>query len=156
MPASSPDRSPGASGSNPSTTFETGGSSSASSESVDERPTGLLTGLALVLAAGLTAGTMAFAWQLAGAPDTVGLVLVTGLAFVIAVAGMLPMRWGWYVVPGVAGAHYALNFYNLIFTEGSVYGFVPGSAYGYALLTPGVGVILGFLLQGLYKLIMEI
>lgn len=156
MPASSPDRSPGQSGSNPSAaTFETSEPSEAAS-TADERSTGMWIGLALVLALGLTAGTMFFAWQLAGAPGTTGLVLVAGLSFAIALAGMLPMCWGWYVVPGVAGAHYALNFYNLVFTEGSVYGFVPGSAYGYALLTPGIGVVLGFLLQGLYTLILEV
>lgn len=85
-----------------------------------------------------------------GIGTTVGVGLT---AFAVALAGMLPYRWGLWVVPFVAVAHYALNFYNMLFTQQSVYGLVPESAMGYAVLTPVIGVVLGWVLEGVYRLV---
>lgn len=136
-------------------TFDTTAPSEPAEATEDERPTRALTVAAVLAALGLTALTLYLTYDLAGMPGVAEFLLVTILALVIGLGGMLPMRWGFYMVPFVAGSHYALNFYNLIVTEESVYGFVPGDAYGYALFTPLIGVVLGFLLQGLYSAIVE-
>lgn len=125
---------------------------SETASSTSERPKGLLTVLAVLAAMGLAAASVVLPMDMVAQTTTVDLVIVGGFAFAVALAGMLPMRWGLWVVPGVAAAHYGLNFYNILFTESSVYSWVPGDAYGYALFTPLVGVVLGFVLQGVYKL----
>lgn len=94
----------------------------------------------LILEAGLSVGI----------GETVGVGLV---AFVVALAGFLPLRWGFWVVPMVSLAHYGLNFWNMIFSEGSVYEFVQGDAMGYAVLTPALGVALGWVIEGVYRLV---
>lgn len=85
-----------------------------------------------------------------GLGETVSVGLV---ALIVSLAAFLPLRWGLWVVPMVAGAHYALNFYNMLFTDQSVYQFVEGDAMGYAVLTPAIGVVLGWVLEGVYRLV---
>lgn len=162
MPASASGDDRGAAGARgsgpgePAATFETSPAAEDDKEADEaDRPTGLLTVLALAAAVALAGLTVYLAYTLAGAPGAVEMVLVSVLALVIALAAMLPMRWGLYVVPGVAGAHYGLNVYNMVVTESSVYGFVPGDAFGYTLFTPLAGVLLGFALQGLYSAIVK-
>lgn len=83
-----------------------------------------------------------------------GELIVVGLiSLAVGLAAFLPLRWGLWVVSMVAGAHYGLNFYNMLLTDESVYQFVAGDAMGYAVLTPAIGVVLGFVLEGVYRLI---
>lgn len=120
-----------------------------------ERAKGVWTVVAVVAAIGLAAASVILPRDLVGGVGMVDMLIVGGFGFAVALAGMLPMRWGWYIVPGVAAAHYGLNFYNILFSESSVYAWVPGDAYGYALFTPLVGVVLGYALQGLYTAIVR-
>jgi hypothetical protein len=119
------------------------------------RSSGTTIGIAIAVV--LTAATVFVARSLlADAGIDVGLgqtVTVALIALVVALAGFLPLRWGLWVVPTVTGAHYGLNFYNMLLNDSSVYQFLPGSAMGYAVLTPAVGVALGWVLEGVYRLI---
>lgn len=78
-------------------------------------------------------------------------IAVGAVGFVVALAGLIPYRWGLWVVPFVTLAHYGLNFYNMLFAEGSLYDFVSGDAMGYAVLTPAIGVVIGWILEGVYR-----
>lgn len=152
-----PDASTGETGSFQTTRFDTSPEPepepTPEAESSSGRAKGLWTALAVLLAAGLTAASVILPMDLVQGVSVVDQLIVGGLGFTVALAGMLPLRWGWYVVPGVTVAHYGLNFYNILLNEASVYSWVPGDAYGYALFTPLVGVVLGYALQGLYKVI---
>lgn len=81
------------------------------------------------------------------------LVTVGLIGLVVAVAGFFPLRWGLWVVPLVTAAHYALNFYNMLFTDNTVYQFVEGDAMGYAVLTPAIGVAVGWVVEGVYRVV---
>lgn len=115
------------------------------------------TGIGIALAVVVSLATVLTArsiLQRNGVEVGLGETAVVGLiALVVGLAAFLPLRWGLWVVALVAGAHYALNFYNMLFTDQSVYQFVAGDAMGYAVLTPAIGVALGFVLEGLYRLI---
>lgn len=119
------------------------------------KPRGTVLGVVLALA--ITGATLLAARNLLAdvgvTPGTGETVAVGLIGFVVALAGFVPFRWGLWVVPMVSAAHYALNFYNMLFTEQSVYQFVPGSALGYAVLTPAIGVALGWLFEGVYRLV---
>lgn len=123
----------------------------AAQSEASQRPKGLLTVLAVLLAAGLAVGGVFAPMDLVGDANITDYLIVGGFGFVIAMGGMLPLRWGWYLVPFVSLAHYGMNFYNIIFADSTVYTFVPGDAYGYSLFVPLIGVVLGYAMQGLYN-----
>jgi hypothetical protein len=124
-------------------------------DETDDR--GRRTLIAIGLALAVSLGTVIAARSLlidTGVEVGLGETASVGLiATIVGLAAFLPLRWGFWVAPLVAGAHYALNFYNMLFTDESVYQFVEGSAMGYAVLTPAIGVVLGFVLEGVYRLI---
>lgn len=112
---------------------------------------------AVVLALAFGIGTIVAASQIveqAGTEVALSEMLVVGLiAVAIGAAAFIPLRWNLWVVPFVAVAHYVLNFYNMLFTDQSVYQFVEASAVGYAVFTPAIGVVLGWILQGVYSMV---
>lgn len=113
--------------------------------------------LALVTAALVAVATTVVAQDIVqrggaqiGLGETVGVGLISA---VVAVAGLIAFRWGLWVVPFVTITHYGLNFYNMLFEDSSVYQFLEGSAMGYAVLAPALGVGLGWVLEGIYRLV---
>lgn len=119
----------------------------------DERPTLLLTVLAVVGAVALGAAIALLSASAADLSTTE--VLVTGtLTAVVAFAGLVAIRWGWYVAAGVTLAFFGLVIYNLALNQdSSVFGGSDPQDLAYAVLGPGPGVVLGYLLQGLYSFI---
>lgn len=85
--------------------------------------------------------------------STLNLVVFGLVSVVVAAIGTLPMRWGWYVVPGVTVAFYGLGMYNLINTGDTVFNIVSGEALGYAVAGPATGVAVGYALQFVYKFV---
>lgn len=116
----------------------------------------LRTLVAVGAAALLAGGTVYVSSILAGIPGVTEVLIVGLIAFVIAFAAMIPMRWGLYVVPGVTFIYAGYTAYNIFFNPDSVFQLVPGEAYGYAISSLGVGAIIGFVAQGLYSAIMRI
>ncbi len=114
-----------------------------------ERPTGLLTVAAIVLSLAIAVPTI----LLVEVPlSTVEQVVYIAVATVVLMLGLLPMRWGWYVMAAVTVAFFGLNLYNLI-TDAEVFRFYNGSQQAFAILYPGIGVVVGGAMQGLYRLI---
>lgn len=114
-----------------------------------ERPTTLLTALAVVLSIGIAVPTI----MLVDVPLTaVEQTVYIGVAAIVLMIGLLPMRWGWYVMAAVTVAFFGLNMYNLI-AGADVFRFYNGSQQAFAILYPGLGVVVGGLMQGLYRMV---
>lgn len=114
-----------------------------------ERPQGLLTALAVVLSIAVAVPTI----LMVDVPlTTVEQSVYIAVAAVVLMVGLLPIRWGWYVMGGVTLAFFGLNIYNLA-TDAAVFQFYNGSQQAFAILYPGVGVVVGGAMQGLYRLI---
>lgn len=114
-----------------------------------ERPTGLLTALAVVLSVAIAIPTILFV----DVPlTTVEQAVYMTVAAIVLLIGLLPMRWGWYVMAGVTMAFFGLNMYNLV-AGAEVFQFYSGSQQAFAILYPGIGVVVGGLMQGVYRLI---
>lgn len=114
-----------------------------------ERPTTLLTALAVALSIAIAVPTI----LLVDVPlTTVEQAVYIAVAAIVLMIGLLPMRWGWYVMAGVTVAFFGLNMYNL-YAGAEVFRFYNGSQQAFAILYPGVGVVVGGLMQGLYRLI---
>lgn len=113
--------------------------------------------MAAVLAAAVLAGlTVFFASRLAGFPGAIEIGVVWLIAFVIAFVGMIPVRWGWGVVPGVTFAGFGYVVYSMFFAANSRFQTFPQDAFGYALFFLAGGLALGFVAQGLYSAIMRL
>lgn len=80
-------------------------------------------------------------------------VLLTVIVGVVAFLGLLPMRWGWWVMAGVAAAFFGLNLYNLFNPGGTVFVHYRGSSYTFAAMLPAVGVVVGGACQALYRFV---
>lgn len=160
MPDAPTSPSPGDDGPDSLATFDTGPEPTEPEPEAEREPTlskrqGTTLGFALaVVVSTVTVLVARSLLEDAGVPVGIGETVAVGLvAFLVASAGFLPLRWGLWVVPFVTFAHYGLNLWNMIFSEGSVYEFVQGDAMGYAVLTPGIGVVLGWILEGVYRFV---
>lgn len=118
-------------------------------EPAGERPTALLTALAVALSVAIAVPTI----LMVDVPlTTVEQSVYIAVASVILLIGLLPMRWGWYVMAAVTVAFFGLNLYNLA-TDAAVFRFYNGSQQAFAVLYPSIGVVVGGLMQGLYRLV---
>lgn len=124
-------------------------------EAEEERPKGLLTVLAIVASLGLGLAVALLAQSASPVDLTTGEILTTAaLASLVAVAGLIAVRWGWWVAAGVTLAFFGLVIYNLALNQDStIFGGSDPQDLAYAVLGPGPGVVLGYVLQGLYSLI---
>lgn len=124
-------------------------------EADEERPKGLLTVLAIVVSIGLGIAVALLAQSASPVELTTGEILTTAaLASLVAVAGLIAVRWGWWVTAGVTLAFFGLVIYNLALNQDStIFGGSDPQDLAYAVLGPGPGVVLGYVLQGLYSLI---
>ncbi len=136
-------------------TFEPSPEPSTTEDSKD-RPKGMLSLLALLGAALIAGLLMFFASRLAGVPGTSEVLLVSLIAFVVALVGMIPMRWGLFVVPGVTIAGFGYITFSMFFAENSIFQRLPADSFGYALFLFGGAVVLGFVAQGVYSAIMRL
>lgn len=125
-------------------------------EPTTERSKGAWTLAALLGAAVLAGLTVFFASRLAGVPGTTEILIVSLIAFVVAFAGMVPMRWGLYVAPGVTFAGFGYIVFSMFFNATSRFQDFPEEAYGYAVVLLAGGVALAFVAQGVYSVIMRI
>lgn len=128
---------------------------SAEAEAEDERPKGLLTVVAIVVSIGLGIAVALLAQSASPADLTTGEILTTtALTALVATAGLIAVRWGWWVTAGVTLAFFGLVMYNLALNQDStIFGGSDPQDLAYAVLGPGPGVVLGYALQGLYSLI---
>lgn len=110
---------------------------------------GLLTVVAVLMSVGLAVATV----SLVKDPLTLGESLILGaIGTVVALVGLIPMRWGWHVMAFVTVSFFALNLYNL-FTGAPVFERYQGSSYTFAIMLPALGILVGGAAQGLYRLV---
>jgi hypothetical protein len=111
---------------------------------------GMLTLAAIGGAIGLGIATVMFVQE----PLTMGenAVLIS-IASVVAFLGLMPMRWGGYVWAMVTVAFFGLTIYNQLNPEGTIFQLYRGSSYTFAVIMPAIGIFVGGVVQGLYRIV---
>jgi hypothetical protein len=120
-------------------------------EESEEASTGLHTQLAMFAALALAAATVFVATNTAG----VGIVTASAGALfaahvVLAAIAMVPMRWGYYVMPAVATVFYVYGMFEI--WNGNV---IVGGVLGTSFVGPASGIVVAFLSQLIYTFVGE-
>ena len=115
-----------------------------------ERPATLLTILAVVLALGLALATVAAVREDLTAGEK---AILTVVVTIVAAGGLVPMRWGWYVMAVVTLAFFGLNLYNQLNPGGTIFVTYQGSSYTFAAILPAVGILVGAAAQAIYRFV---